>query len=349
MGADAPVPQAVQGKDVDDEQLDKMIWRTDLEGNPIEGRAHAPPMPDWYRRRLENRAQMKARAEHKELEAKKAALECPPELLLDFSPQELDEIRDLFMEVDTDESGEIDENELAAALQGLDEEITRARLRELMLAVDEDGSGTIDFGEFLGVRWPAVWWARKEEPLACDVVVIHVLGAACLSDDSGIAQRRQQVQGIPGPAQELLRDTRHGVGRAVQATWDPGVLPREKHPKGNQHPPHDLRVGSEAGRRLGGIREGEAQAGMCGFARGCGVAHVLCARHHVVYAVGHSRTKRDCSRVWASALEMRAPRLPHSLCESSRNTYLVSSAFVRCGKPLGLCGRVFFPFVVVVA
>ena len=111
-----------RGPDVTDDELDTMQWRTDLEGNPvrvcapalwqccacnmaclrraqIEGRAHAPPMPEWYRRRLENRAQIKARKEHDEMQAKKEKLACPAEMSLDFSPQELDEIRDLFMEV----------------------------------------------------------------------------------------------------------------------------------------------------------------------------------------------------------------------------------------------------------
>lgn len=47
---------------------------------------------------------------------------------------------------------QIDEQELATALQGLEEEITPDRLHELMLSIDADGSGEIDFGEFLGVR-----------------------------------------------------------------------------------------------------------------------------------------------------------------------------------------------------
>ena len=64
----------------------------------VQGREHAPEMPNWYRRRLENRAQIAAREKHKLEQAKKDALVCPPELTLDFSPQELDEIRDMFME-----------------------------------------------------------------------------------------------------------------------------------------------------------------------------------------------------------------------------------------------------------
>lgn len=60
------------------------------------------------------------------------------------------------MQVDTDESGEIDEQELSLALSNMGEEVTRNRLRELMVAVDTDGSGTIDFQEFLGVRRRAV-------------------------------------------------------------------------------------------------------------------------------------------------------------------------------------------------
>ena len=77
----------------------RVTWRACGVRAQIEGRAHAPPMPEWYRRRLENRAQIKARKEHDEMQAKKEKLACPAEMSLDFSPQELDEIRDLFMEV----------------------------------------------------------------------------------------------------------------------------------------------------------------------------------------------------------------------------------------------------------
>lgn len=76
------------------------------------------------------------------------------------------------MQVDTDESGEIDEQELSLALSNMGEEVTRNRLRELMVAVDTDGSGTIDFQEFLGVR-------RSAAPHIVHLAIAHRAHREC--------------------------------------------------------------------------------------------------------------------------------------------------------------------------
>ena len=74
--------------------------------------------------------------------------------------------------MDTDESGEIDEQELSLALSNMGEEVTRNRLRELMVAVDTDGSGTIDFQEFLGVR-------RRAAPHIVHLAIAHRARREC--------------------------------------------------------------------------------------------------------------------------------------------------------------------------
>jgi len=71
----------------------------------------------------------------------------------DLTAQELDTVERrclaVFKEVDLDESGEIDVDELGIAMKELGMEIPKDVLEVMMQAMDEDGSQTIDQGEFL--------------------------------------------------------------------------------------------------------------------------------------------------------------------------------------------------------
>lgn len=56
----------------------------------------------------------------------------------------------LFRTVDTDQSGEIDANELGNALNSLGLKLSRQELRTIMKRLDSDGNGSIDLPEFIG-------------------------------------------------------------------------------------------------------------------------------------------------------------------------------------------------------
>lgn len=77
------------------------------------------------------------------------AYEIPDTMLNDFTPQEAEELFEVFSELDADDSGAIDVDELHAAFKKMGEEVTRERVFELIEEVDEDNSGELDFCEFL--------------------------------------------------------------------------------------------------------------------------------------------------------------------------------------------------------
>ena len=69
---------------------------------------------------------------------------------VDFSPNEISELRARFREIDTDESGGIDRHELKVMVKDLGiKNCPPKRLRALFAEADADKSGTIDFNEFV--------------------------------------------------------------------------------------------------------------------------------------------------------------------------------------------------------
>ena len=78
----------------------------------------------------------------------------PPELDGLFTPGEIEEVADLFEEIDTDGSGLIDLAELTEAFAKLGEDhLGAGDVEELMTEADANASGAIDFGEFLQILW----------------------------------------------------------------------------------------------------------------------------------------------------------------------------------------------------
>ena len=62
----------------------------------------------------------------------------------------------LFEEIDADESGLLDREEVAELAESLGAPLSTAELDDAMLQMDEDGSGEVDFDEFAS-------WFRKLE------------------------------------------------------------------------------------------------------------------------------------------------------------------------------------------
>eukprot|EP00753_Platysulcus_tardus_P019623 PLAT7369.1.p1 GENE.PLAT7369.1~~PLAT7369.1.p1 ORF type:complete len:625 (+),score=349.20 PLAT7369.1:83-1957(+) len=75
----------------------------------------------------------------------------PPELLKEFTPQEVEEFKSHFKAFDTDGNGSIDDGELKTILHTLGEAVEDDEVRRMIAEVDLDRSGTVDFGEFLAM------------------------------------------------------------------------------------------------------------------------------------------------------------------------------------------------------
>lgn len=56
-----------------------------------------------------------------------------------------------FSSCDNDQSGFVDESELAQMFQALDIQLSEAEMGEMVAEIDEDGNGLIDFDEFVMV------------------------------------------------------------------------------------------------------------------------------------------------------------------------------------------------------
>ncbi|GBG31054.1 Calmodulin [Hondaea fermentalgiana] len=68
-----------------------------------------------------------------------------------FQRKEIAKLRLRFGEIDEDDSGRLDDGELAALFKELDIAITRPKIRRLIKLVDADGSGLVEFDEFLTI------------------------------------------------------------------------------------------------------------------------------------------------------------------------------------------------------
>ena len=67
------------------------------------------------------------------------------------------QLREFFNEIDTDGSGFLDRDEIAALAKRLGVEFSERELDEAMAEMDADGGGEIDFEEF------AAWWPRAQK------------------------------------------------------------------------------------------------------------------------------------------------------------------------------------------
>ena len=66
----------------------------------------------------------------------------------DIHEDELESLRHVFDEVDADQSGQIDLDELREAMRRAGKNVSRQQARALFVETDQDGDGTIDFKEF---------------------------------------------------------------------------------------------------------------------------------------------------------------------------------------------------------
>lgn len=64
-----------------------------------------------------------------------------------FGPKQIHTIRKQFQQLDTDGSGEIDEEELSALIKQLGYRVKDFNLQEIIAEVDDDRNGTINFAE----------------------------------------------------------------------------------------------------------------------------------------------------------------------------------------------------------
>jgi calmodulin len=72
------------------------------------------------------------------------------------TPEDIEEIRDIFNHFDKDKNGTIDAEELAALLEALGADMSDEEMAIGLSVVDADGNGTIEFDEF------AAWWTDND-------------------------------------------------------------------------------------------------------------------------------------------------------------------------------------------
>lgn len=82
-------------------------------------------------------------------ELEKLQFQVPVELEASFTPAEIEQMKLLFEELDADESGSIDVEELQQAFKKMGEEVSQDELEDLIDEFDEDHNGAIEFPEFL--------------------------------------------------------------------------------------------------------------------------------------------------------------------------------------------------------
>lgn len=74
--------------------------------------------------------------------------ECPSRFVNDFAPDEFEELVNMFVKYDIDESKSIDIHEIRKLLHDMDLDHTMDTATELLELLDEDGSGQLEFSEF---------------------------------------------------------------------------------------------------------------------------------------------------------------------------------------------------------
>ena len=68
-----------------------------------------------------------------------------------LTTDQIEHFREVFSVFDADGSGAIDGSELGSCLRALGQNLSEEELKELIMSVDDDQSGSIDFEEFLGM------------------------------------------------------------------------------------------------------------------------------------------------------------------------------------------------------
>ena len=66
-----------------------------------------------------------------------------------FTPEQLEQLKQAFKEVDTDNSGQIDKGELKVACRNSGTDLEEGQANFLFEAIDKDNSGSIEFDEFV--------------------------------------------------------------------------------------------------------------------------------------------------------------------------------------------------------
>ena len=76
------------------------------------------------------------------------------------------DVKGAFRQIDTDQSGFIDRNELEAVLQKLGGNVAEDEVDACYAELDENGDGKIDYNEFSG------WYMRSETKIKKDVTAL---------------------------------------------------------------------------------------------------------------------------------------------------------------------------------
>ena len=87
-------------------------------------------------------------------------------LVRHLKPEEVEGMRQLFMEMDTDRSGKVTIDELRRGLDKRGNKLAKAEVEALMATMDLDGSGSIDYEEFLAATVQAGKLESKESLVA---------------------------------------------------------------------------------------------------------------------------------------------------------------------------------------
>jgi Ca2+-binding EF-hand superfamily protein len=106
-------------------------------------------------------------------------------------PEFVTQLVEAFRFVDTDNGGDIDENELKFAARALGFEPDPRELKAMLAAMDEDGGGTVDLGEFVGTVAARVREVTSEAALddGFDAFDADGKGFIVLEDVAAVAKR----------------------------------------------------------------------------------------------------------------------------------------------------------------
>ncbi|KAF3658885.1 Calcium-dependent protein kinase 7 [Capsicum annuum] len=73
-------------------------------------------------------------------------------VIADFlSSEEVEDLKEMFNKIDTDNDGVVSVEELKAGLQKLNSQLAESEVQMLIEAIDTNGKGTLDYGEFIAV------------------------------------------------------------------------------------------------------------------------------------------------------------------------------------------------------
>jgi len=139
------------------------------------------------RARAEEEAARAAAEETARLEALRRAAESPT----------TKEARALFEEIDEDDGGTLDRNEIRILAKRLGKKLTDAKLDEAMAQMDADGNGDVDFGEFLS------WWKETGSKGFFSGLTFNFLKGKKASE----TEEERAALMAPEPAEETYFDT----------------------------------------------------------------------------------------------------------------------------------------------